>query len=74
MSDLLLFSKIPNEVNTALANCGIISVPFDKTGINISKFALKNIWSTATELIQNLHKVILPAPCLTHNLLLAILT
>ena len=62
MSDLLSFSKIPNGVNTALANCGIISVPFDKTGINISKFTLKNIWSAATELIQNSHKVILPAP------------
>ena len=68
MSDLLAFSKIPNEINSSLADCGLISVPYKKAGIDISLYTLKNIWASAAELVQNSHKIIMPAPCLSEHI------
>lgn len=69
MSDLLAFSKISNEINSSLADCGFISVPFNKkAGIDISLYTLKNIWASAAELVQNSHITIMPAPCLSEHI------
>jgi hypothetical protein len=51
----------------SLAESGLISISYDKTNINISKYILRNIWQAAAELIQNSEKAIYPAPCLTEG-------
>lgn len=69
MSDLLNFSKIPNDVNSALAESCIVTVHYKNAGISVAISTLKNIWSAAAQLIQNADKAIFPARCLTDGIL-----
>lgn len=64
MSELAAISAGPSSYNHSLADSGIISVPYEKARINVSKYTLKHILSEAGELVQNSEKVILPASCL----------
>ena len=64
MPELATNSAGPGSFNHSLADSGIISVPYEKAGINVSKYTLKHIWSEAAKLVQNSEKVLLPAPCL----------
>lgn len=68
MSELVANSTGPSSFNHSLADSGIISVPYEKAGINVSKYTLKHIWSEGAELVQNSEKVIMPAPCLLGGL------
>ena len=64
MPELVPNSSGPSSFNRSLADSGIISVPYEKAGINVSKYSLKHIWSEAAELVQNSEKVVLSALCL----------
>ena len=66
MSELVANCTGPSSFNCSLADSGIISVPYEKAGINVllSKYTLKHIWSEAAKLVQNSENVVLPAPCL----------
>lgn len=69
MCELNAHSDLPNAMTASLANCGIVSIPYDKAGININMYTLKQIWAAAAKLLENSQKAIFPAPCLTENVL-----